>query len=126
MSIEENKDLIRRYFEAISGKPKPEEVVRLFVVDEQLIEHIRVAEEAFPLYRLDVEEMIAEGDMVGVRVRHRGVHRGPFNGIPPTGREIDAPGFLTYRIKDGKIIDHWMMGDNLLLMQQLGVLPAKA
>jgi hypothetical protein len=124
MSIEENKDLIRRYLEALSGKPKPEEVVRLFVVDEPLIEHIRVAEEAFPLYRLDVEEMIAEGDLVAVRVRHRGVHRGSFMGIPPTGREIDTPGFLTYRIEDGKIVDHWMQADNMLLMQQLGVIPA--
>ena len=100
--------------------------MRLFVADESLIEHIRVAEGAFPLYRLDIEEMIAEGDKVGVRVHHRGVHRGSFMGIPPTGREIDVPGFLTYRINDGKIVDHWMLGDNLLMMQQLGIIPVNA
>lgn len=126
MSIEENKALIRRYIAAISGKPKPEEVVRLFVADETLIEHIRAAEEAFPLYYLDVDEMIAEGDMVAVRVHHRGVHRGPFMGIPPTGKETDVPGFLTYRIADGKIVDHWMLADSLLMMQQLGILPVQA
>ena len=125
MTVEENKTFIRRYVEAITGKPKPEEVVRLFVVDETLIDHIRVAEEAFPLYRLDIEEMIAEGDLVAIRARHRGVHRGPFMGIPPTGNEIDVPGFITYRIVDGKIVDHWMLADNLLMMQQLGVIPVK-
>jgi hypothetical protein len=126
MSIEENKAFIRRYIDALSGKPKPEEVVRLFVVDESLIEHIRVAEEAFPLYRLEIEEMIAEGDLVAIRARHHGVHRGPFMGIPPTGKEIDVPGFLTYRIADGKIVDHWLLADSLLMMQQLGVIPVNA
>jgi predicted ester cyclase len=126
MSVEENKALIRRYLDAISGKPKTEEVMRLFVADETLIEHIRAAEAAFPLYRMDLEEMIAEGDMVGVRVRMRAEQRGPFMGMPPSGKEVDVPGFVTYRIADGKIVDHWLLADNMLMMQQLGVIPASA
>ena len=84
MSTVENKRFIKRYLEALSGKPKPASVVDLYMNDDELKEHIRVAEEAFPLYRLDAEEILAEGDLVSVRGRVRGVHRGSFMGIPPT------------------------------------------
>jgi predicted ester cyclase len=126
MSVEENKAFVQRYLNAVSGKPKTDEVMRLFIAEEPLIEHIRTAEEAFPLYRLDVDEMIAESDLVSVRGHVRGVHRGPFMGMPPSGKEVDFPIFITYRIAGGKIVDHWMLTDNMLLMQQLGAIPASA
>jgi predicted ester cyclase len=68
--------------------------------------------------------MIAEGDLVSVRGRARGVHKSPFRGIPPTGRSFDDPIYLTYRVAGGKIVDHWMLTDNAEMMQQLGVAPS--
>ena len=121
MSIIENKELVRRYLEAINKKPKPVELLEQYLSDQELIEHILVSEVAFPLYWLELEEMIAEGDLISLRTRLRGVHQGDFMGIPPTGKEIDVPCFLTYRIAGGKIADHWMMVDQALMMQQLGV-----
>ena len=126
MSTEENKRFIQRYLEALSGKPKPSAVMDLYINDDELKEHIRVAEEAFPLYRLDAEEILAEGDLVSVRGRVSGVHRGPFMGIPPTEKSVDFTIFITYRIAGGKIVEHWMLTDNMVLMQQIGAIPSPA
>jgi len=126
MSSEENKQFVRRYLEAINGKPKTESVMRLFIADDPLIQHIQVAEEAFPLYYLDVDEIVAEGDLVSVRGKVRGVHQGPFMGIPASGKPVDFAIFITYKVQGGKIVDHWMLTDNMTLMQQIGAVPVPA
>jgi hypothetical protein len=123
MSNEENKELVRRYLNAISGKPKPESVLRLFVEEQPLIEHIQFAETSFPLYDLVADEIIAEGDLVSVRGRIIGTHLGPLMEIPPTGKEVEFSIFITYRIANGKIVDHWMLTDNMTMMQQIGAVP---
>lgn len=123
MSADENKAFIRRYLSALSGQDKPLSVIRQYVAEEEaaLIEHILDAEHAFPHYELVVEDLIAEGDKVNVRARFRGVHRGEFMGIPATGREFDVAAFVTYRISNNRIVEHWLLPDSLALMQQLGV-----
>lgn len=125
MSISENKEFIQRYFEAINGKPKPESVVNLYIAEQPLKDHIAAAEAAFPLYSIDVEEVIAEGDLVAVRGKIKGTHKGDFMGIPATGKSIEVPLYITYRIAGGKIVEHWMLSDNMLMMQQLGVVPVQ-
>ena len=70
---------------------------------------------------MSLEELIAEGDMVAARGWMRGAHLGTFMGIPPTGKEVKVPIYITYRIVGGKIVDHWMMMDSAVLMEQLGV-----
>ena len=126
MATQKNKQFIQRYLEAISGMPKPMAVLDLYINDDELKEHIRVAEDAFPLYRLDAEEILAEGDLVSVRGRVRGVHRGPLMGIPPTEKSVDVSIFMTYRIAGGKIVEHWMLMDNMAMMQQIGAIPSTA
>jgi len=126
MSSEENKQFVRRYLEAINGKPKTESVMRLFIAEDPLIEHIQVCEEAFPLYYLDMDEIVAEGDLVSVRGKVRGMHQGPFMGIPASGKPVDFAIFITYKVQGGKIVDHWMLTDNLTLMQQIGAVPVPA
>src|SRR5512142_2361271 len=124
MTTDENKAFIRRYLDAISGKPKTESVVRLFVAEQPLIDHILAAEASFPLYRLDPEEMLAERDLVSLRRKVRGVHNGPFMGMPPTGKPVEFAIFITYKVQDGKIVDHWMLTDNMTMLQQIGMVPA--
>lgn len=126
MSAQENKEFVWRYIEAINGKPKPESVLNLYIAEQPLKEHIAAAEEGFPLYAYDIEEMIAEGDLVSLRGRIRGTHKGSFMGIPPTGKSIDVPIFITYRVAGGKIVEHWMLTDNAAVMQQLGLVPNSA
>ncbi len=123
MSTDENKAFVRKYLEAISGKPKPATVVDQYVAEQPLKDHIVATEVGFPEYVLEPVEMIAEGDKVAVKVRLKGTHLGPFNGMPATGRKVDMLIHLTYQIQDGKIVDHWMLVDGVEMLQQLGMFP---
>ena len=76
----------------------------------------------FPEYELFADEMIAEANQVTLRARMKGIHKGIFNGIPPTYREVEMPFAINYTIYKGKIIDHWLIADQVTLMQQLGVI----
>lgn len=124
MSALENKEFVRRYLEALSGKPKPPELVDQFVAEQPLKDHIAAAEAGFPGYELLADKMIAEDDLVSVIGRFSGKHTDTFMGIPPTGKSFsDVPIHITYRVQDGKIVDHWMLFDTPNLMQQLGLAP---
>ena len=78
---------------------------------------------AFPGYQLIVEDMIAEGDKVAVRGTVKATHAGDPMGIPPTDKQVKVPLSIIYRIAGSKIVEHWMVSDQLGLMQQLGVIP---
>jgi predicted ester cyclase len=81
-------------------------------------------EAAFPGYKMGIEHMIAEDDLVSVIGRASGTHKGPFMGMPPTGKSWDVPLHITYRVKDGKIVEHWLVLDTAAFMQQLGMIPS--
>jgi predicted ester cyclase len=115
----ESKQLVVRYLEALSGRSKPAELVAKFVSDPALAAHIRDAEEAFPEYEIVAEEMIAERDLVALRGVFRGVQRGPFAGIPPTGRAVSAPLMIMYRVDEERIVQHWMQFDAASIVAQL-------
>jgi predicted ester cyclase len=124
MSTQENREFIRTYIEAISGKPKPPELVDQYVAEQPLKDHIAMNEAAFPGYEMHVERLIAEDDFVSVIGRANGTHNGPFMGMPPTGKSWDVPIHITYQLKDAKIVDHWMVIDTAAFMQQLGLIPS--
>jgi predicted ester cyclase len=121
MSSQANKQLIQKLIERFSGKPKTDELLRQLVADEALIAHSLASESAFPCYRIDPIEMIAEGDLVSIRSTWSGTHLGEFMGVPGTGKTFATPLFVTYRISGGKVVDHWMIIDNADLMRQLGI-----
>jgi len=75
---------------------------------------------AFP-DRVDVmEEVIAEGDTVGLLFRLNATHAGNLFGIPPTGKKIDVHEIALLRIVDGRMIEGWFMMDEAELLRQLG------
>ena len=75
---------------------------------------------AFP-DRVDViEQVIAEGDRVGLLFRLTGTHKGNLFGIPPTGRRVDVYEAAILRIADGRVIEGWFMADEAGLLKQLG------
>ncbi|MBI5670594.1 MAG: ester cyclase [Chloroflexi bacterium] len=121
MSAEQNKEFVRRYFAALSGKDKTPGLVDEYVADSdpELKQHIAYAESAFPRYELIAEDVIAEGDRVVVRSFLRAVHKGEWMGIAATGKQVTMPFIIIYRIADGKIVQHWMQGDTVGLMRQL-------
>ena len=125
MSTGETKAFLRRYLDALSGKDKPAATIDTYIADsdEELKQHIVFNEAAFPRYKLIADDMIAEGDKVAVHARFEGTHQGELMGIPPTGKEVSVPFMITYRIAEGKIVQHWMSFDRMALMEQLGVAP---
>ena len=122
--IRKNKEFIVEYFNAISGVTKTRELVEKYVLDQGLVEHIEFFDGVFPKYELFVDEMTAEGNRVVVRARVKGTHEGELNGIPPTYRSIEFAFAIGYEIENGKISHHWLIADQMALMEQLGVLNA--
>ena len=135
MSIEENKDIVRRYQEIYNRN----ELDRLTdVVSEDLLtprilpgvpsglEGAKAAHQimlaGFPDYQTTIEDLIAEGDKVVARITMSGTHQGSFMGIPPTGRHIVFTGIYIARIANGKIVEHWGEEDGVSLLRQLGAL----
>lgn len=77
--------------------------------------------EAFPDLTISLKEMVGEGDMVAVRYTGTGTHEGEYDGIAPTGEEVQLSGMRFCRIEDGKISEVWGQRDDLGLLDQLGV-----
>jgi steroid delta-isomerase-like uncharacterized protein len=95
---------------------------------ESMRQLITILSTAFPDMHYTVEELVAEGDIVAVRLIMSGTHRGPgpLQGMPPTDRSVRVAQMHFIRFRDGKVVEHRAVRDDLGLMQQLGVIPAPA
>ena len=71
-----------------------------------------------------VKEMFADGDKLVKHWQFKGKHTGTFFGIPATGKTVDVSGCTIAKMKDGKIAEEQDFMDNMVFMQQLGLLPA--
>lgn len=121
---QKNKEFIINYFNEIAGGvPKNRALMEKYTTDEALIGHVEFFEKAFPCYSLVVDEITAEGRRVIVRARSVATHLGYLGEIPPTGKEVNFPFVVCYEIENNMIVNHWMIADQLALMQQLGVVP---
>jgi len=67
-----------------------------------------------------IEDMIAEGDKVVVRMTSRATHSGTYRGIPATGRHVVFSSIWIYRLVDGKITEAWRSADDLGRVIQIG------
>ena len=68
-----------------------------------------------------IEEVIAEGDLVGLHFRLTGTHSGNLYGIPPTGKKLDVHEIAILRIAGGRVTEGWFLADEAGLLKQLGV-----
>ena len=139
MSVEENKAIVLRSYEEIINTgdfDRAEEVFTSGFVDHEEVpglagppgiegfkQAFSILRGAFPDLRMDVHDMIAEGDKVVARVTVQGTHQGEFMGMPPTGNRVEVSATDIFRIEGGKIAEHWGNFDNLGMMQQLGAIP---
>lgn len=80
---------------------------------------------AFPDLSCTVEDIIAEGQKVMVRFVVHGTHLGTFRGIPATGKKIEMGGISLERCAGGKIVEGWHYSDTHGMMQQLGMIPSQ-
>jgi steroid delta-isomerase-like uncharacterized protein len=131
---EHNKTVVRRFYEGLNTR-------NLAVIDELIapdfVDHsappghlpgpqgmhqtVTMFLSAFPDLHWTIEDAVAEGNKVVLRLTARGTHRGAFQGIPPTGKQVTVTGLIISRLADGKIAEEWANRDVLGLLQQLGV-----
>ena len=123
-SLQRNKELVIEYFNALSGVRKTRKVLEKYVSHDHLIEHIEFFDTVFPAYEVFADEITAEGNRVIVKARFKGRHEGELSGIPPTQKKVEVPFAIGYEIENNKIINHWMVFDQMALMEQLGVMNA--
>jgi steroid delta-isomerase-like uncharacterized protein len=134
---EQNKALVRRVIEEVYNRGNLALVDELSTSDlvihltsqeirgrEGAKEYVAALRAAFPDLHITIEDQIAEGDRVVTRWTARGTHRGEFQGISPTGRQVRVAGTDIDRIADGKAVECWSHVDELGMMQQLGTIPA--
>jgi predicted ester cyclase len=121
---EKDKALVRQLVEKVINEGKLDLVEELFA--PELAEPVRQAftsfRAAFPDWREEIVDMVAEGDKVAVRFRCSGTLQGEFMGVKPNGRrqEVDEVFFL--RVRDGRFVEYWGLEDNLARLQQLGAI----
>ena len=134
---EDNRAIVRRWIETFNNPYTPQNEVDVLAPDyvahapwlpdpldlEAWARFTAAFVEAFPDLRLTVEDVFSSEDMVAARVSFRGTHRGEFQGIPPTGKEVAFSSIEIDRMVDGKVQEHWFEMDLLGLMQQLGAIP---
>ncbi len=86
---------------------------------EDVKDHIKALRAAFPDWREEVEDIIAEGDQVVTRFTSHGTHRGTFQGILATGKAVVVREVAIFRFENGKIVEQWGFPDIAGLRNQL-------
>lgn len=126
MSVEENKELIRRMVEEIWNEHNLDNISEFIGGDllEEARDHDQQFLTAFPDVHLTIKDLIGEGDKVVARLAARAKNTGPFAGQPATGKEVEIHSIRIYRIFEKKIVESWAMQDRLGLMEQLGFVQA--
>ena len=136
MSAEEtNKVLVRRFVEEFWNEGILSAADELMAADaeihrptgetlglDELKSFAATWRESFPDWHSTLEELIVEGDRVAERWTGRGTHLGGVWSIPPTGKLVEVPGSVFYRIVGGKIVEFRGQFDMMGLMQQLGAI----
>jgi len=137
MSVEDNKALIRRFYEEID-KGNLDVIDELVAEDyldhnpppfgftpgrEGLKQAFKVFWEATPGYHR-IEDQIAEGDKVVTRLTSFGKHEGDLPGAPRTGNDMEMTSITIHRLANGKLVEKWSEKDVIRLLQQIGVMPS--
>jgi len=133
---EKNKQVVREFTRIFKNQHNVDGVVHLF--DKNFTHHFRVPlppgfeglrqigimmNTAFPDVVVTEEDLIAGGDKVVERSSAAATHKGAFMGAPATNKKIHWTEIHIYRLRDGKIAEHWFEMAMLELMQQTGAIP---
>jgi len=133
MSIEANKLIARQYFEAINSGDGVAMVGRLLAPDFQLNgapfdpnewkDLFTWAQSEVPDWHFSIEDMLAEGNQVAVRLFVSGTPRTSWRLYRTNGQSFRSKGFCFLRIVNGVIVEMWDQFNELLELQQLGAVP---
>ncbi len=109
MSVDENKLLVRRFYEEVGVSGNVDRLPEFVSPDyaREMKEHLLGVRETYPDGHLTVEQQIAEGEWVVTRVTMRGTHAGgAWLGMTPTGKKVEMTGVNVDRVVDGLIVEH--------------------
>lgn len=136
MSLEDNKSIVRRYYEQVVNTGNVD-LVESFVspeyteVDEGKrnaigIEgakaHIIGVRQTYPDLHITIEQQIAEGEWVVTCITARGTHKGSWLGIKPTGKPVAFTGVNVDRVVDGRIVEHGGAANMLGPLLEIGAI----
>jgi predicted ester cyclase len=121
---EGNKALVRRLVDEVVNERDPTAIDELAEGDfaETARRWIGPFRDAFPDFRMEVVELIAEGDSVAAHFHCSGTHLGKWRGVAPTGRRFeDVDEIYLFKLRDGKIRAALGLEDNGKRTRQLGI-----
>ncbi|NTU56958.1 MAG: ester cyclase [Anaerolineales bacterium] len=136
---EANKAIVRRFYDEVMNQGSVEVLDDIMAPDfndhgetlfgspkgrDTLKQGISASRTVLGDHHVQLHDVIADGEMVGVRGTMRCTHQGAFLGVAPSGNELTWNGLALFRVVDGKITERWFNSDSLSIVQQLGlVLP---
>jgi predicted ester cyclase len=135
MSSQDNKTLVRRFITEVFEQGRPEAVDALATSDfvshglpgtgpdvmKQAIERVG---RGLSNAKFEIHEVVAEGELVAVRLMSTATQSGEFMGMPATGKTYTVEELHLFRIADGRVAEHWHQMDAMGMMKQLGASPA--
>ena len=132
MSLDENKAIVRRFVDEIFVHGRPETIDELLADDfvahtwpstghpkDDLKQATERAHGALTNPRFTIDDMIAEGDRVAVRLTTGATQTGPFMGMPASGKSYEISEIHIFRLRDGMLVEHWHEFDKGALLAQL-------
>jgi len=132
MSLEENKAIVRRFTEEFNKRNLAifDEVLAPDCADhthqlrglKNIKQFFTMLIKSFPDFQSTIEDMIAEGDKVWVRLKETGTHTGEYRGLAPTGKKFNITAIHNFRIVNGKVVEDFSVSDDLAFYKQLGVI----
>jgi steroid delta-isomerase-like uncharacterized protein len=136
MTTHENEALVRRFIDEIFLHGRFDAVDELVAEDftahtwgpmpqgrDGLKAAIERVSAALSDAAMTIDDVIADGDRVAVRLTSSATQSGPFMGMPPTGRRYEIGEIHIFRIRDGRVVEHWHQADFLGMLRQLGMMP---
>jgi steroid delta-isomerase-like uncharacterized protein len=121
MTLEANKAVIRRVFEAVIPAGDATAMRDLVVAD--FLDHdplpgqpaglegaeyvVSTMHGAHPDLRFTIDDLVAEGDRVTIRWTMRGTNSGPMFGRPASGQAVELAAIVIFRLADGMIAERW-------------------
>lgn len=135
-SVDENKSLVRRYYEevvATSNVSRLAEFISPAYLEvyndtrrpiglEGAKEHVLGVRETYPDLHLTIEQQIAEGKWVVTRVTARGTQKGVWLGMRPTGKKVKITAVNIDRVVDGRIVEHGGAANLLEPLLEIGAI----
>jgi steroid delta-isomerase-like uncharacterized protein len=134
MSLKENKALIHCLIEVLNRQDLAslDELIAPDYVEhhrdhdtiglDRFKQFVTMLHTSFPDFHRTLEDIIAEGDRVWIRLKYTGTHLGEFRGLAPTGKKFTATGVHIWRVVEGKVVETESVHDFLDFYKQLGVI----